>query len=467
MLTRLRVQGFKNLLDVDIRFGPFTCMAGANGAGKSNIFDAIRFLHLLTQHPIMGAVQHLREAQGRSPEARSLFTSSEGYRAPEIRFMAELIVERNVQDDFGVAVEASTSALEYEVAFQLHEEDGIERLALVEEQLKPIPALKAKRKLGFDKSRAFVESSIKGRRTTPLISTSHEEDEPIIRVHQEKHGGRRLVAPKSSRTVVGGVASSDYPTVLAAHREMQSWQTLLLEPSAMRAPSQYQDDQAIDSRGGNLPATIFRLQKGETLRGTVCAELANRLAELIEGVEAVRIRDDPRTETFTIEMKTRDGVFLPARSLSDGTLRFLVLATLAQDPQAQGMICLEEPENGIHPDRIAPMVQLLRDIAVDPTRPTGSDNPLRQVIVNTHSPDVFQSMSPPQDLVFVEEEVVKHEGGPLQAASIYVPDGSWRANGDPKVRFLAPGKVWSYFGRAAPTESRQMWLNLYGHPDDH
>lgn len=41
MLTRLKVSGFKNLVDVDVRFGPFTCVAGANGVGKSNLFDAI------------------------------------------------------------------------------------------------------------------------------------------------------------------------------------------------------------------------------------------------------------------------------------------------------------------------------------------------------------------------------------------------------------------------------------------
>jgi len=40
MLTRLKVTGFKNLVDVDIKFGPFTCIAGANGVGKSNLFEA-------------------------------------------------------------------------------------------------------------------------------------------------------------------------------------------------------------------------------------------------------------------------------------------------------------------------------------------------------------------------------------------------------------------------------------------
>ena len=119
MLTRLQVAGFKNLLDIDIRFGPFTCVAGLNGAGKSNLFDAIRFLNLLTRYPLMEAVQLLRAAKGRSPEPRSLFTSFQDYRARELSFVAEMIVDRDVQDDFGVPAKAAISTLRYEVAFPM------------------------------------------------------------------------------------------------------------------------------------------------------------------------------------------------------------------------------------------------------------------------------------------------------------------------------------------------------------
>jgi len=31
MITRMKISGFKNLVDVNVRFGPFTCVAGANG----------------------------------------------------------------------------------------------------------------------------------------------------------------------------------------------------------------------------------------------------------------------------------------------------------------------------------------------------------------------------------------------------------------------------------------------------
>jgi hypothetical protein len=375
-----------------------------------------------------------------------------------MRFTAELIINRNVQDSFGEPAEAAISTLKYEVAFRLQNEDDMERLVLTEERLDRITQADAKRTLGFPRKRSFTESCIKGRRTTNFVSTGREQGEPVVQVHQEGHGGRRLSAPKSQQTVIGGLASSDYPTVLAVHREMQSWQTLLLEPSAMRAPSFYEDPRMIDPRGGNLAGAIFRLQKVEKSPGSTCAELANRLSELIEDVEGLRVRDDPKTETLTLEVKGRTGVFHPARSLSDGTLRFLVLATLAQDPQTQGVICLEEPENGIHPDRIPNMIRLLKDIAVDPDYAVDENNPLRQVIVNTHSPMVFQNIAE-EDLVYIEEERTTVDGKRGSVAEIRLPKRTWRAQQLTPDLTLSPRNVRSYLGDAVPSENKQMWLD--------
>lgn len=73
MLTRLRVSGFKSLVGVDVRFGPFTCIAGANGVGRSNLFDAVRFLSALADTPIIEAALRVRDEAGRSANVRSLF----------------------------------------------------------------------------------------------------------------------------------------------------------------------------------------------------------------------------------------------------------------------------------------------------------------------------------------------------------------------------------------------------------
>nr|WP_242046569.1 AAA family ATPase [Cylindrospermum sp. FACHB-282] len=85
MLTRLKVSGFKNLVDVDVRFGPFTCVAGANGVGKSNLFDAIRFLSAIADRPLIDAALSVRDGKGRTADVHLQFDSFGDYREGEKR----------------------------------------------------------------------------------------------------------------------------------------------------------------------------------------------------------------------------------------------------------------------------------------------------------------------------------------------------------------------------------------------
>lgn len=91
MLTRLKVSGFKNLVNVDVRFGPFTCVAGANGVGKSNLFDAIRFLSALADFPLIDAAMLVRSEGGRTADIRSLFHCVGDHHDEEMSFEAEMI----------------------------------------------------------------------------------------------------------------------------------------------------------------------------------------------------------------------------------------------------------------------------------------------------------------------------------------------------------------------------------------
>src|SRR2546423_9771762 len=98
MLTRLKVSGFKNLIDVDVRFGSFTCIAGANGVGKSNLFDAIRFLSALADRPLIDAARSVRDESGRAGDIRSLFHRVGDHYDNEISFVAEMIVPSEGED---------------------------------------------------------------------------------------------------------------------------------------------------------------------------------------------------------------------------------------------------------------------------------------------------------------------------------------------------------------------------------
>jgi predicted ATPase len=434
VLTRLSVFGFKTLVDVDLRLGPFTCIVGENAVGKSNLFDAIRLLHLLAGHPIPEAVAHIREARGRSVKPEDLFTGFGDVRiADEVRFAAEMVIPRTATDEFGVTAQASITVLRYEVAFAL--DDAGERLVLKEESLKPITLASARKTFGSWAGKPFIESTVVGaRHGGPFIST----EAGTIRLSQDGHGGRQIPAAKSSRTVLSSV-NADFPTALAARREMESWATLQLEPSAMRAPSLYADPKKIDERGAFLAGALHRLEKA---RGRAAlAEIVNRVAGLVPDVRELRVEDDPRQETLTAQIMGLDGAFRAARALSDGTLRFLVLATLVADPEATGTLCVEEPENGIHPDRVGEMVRLLYDLAVDSADGVSEENPLRQVLVNSHSPLVYNEVKV-NDLVFLEfVDVVR---GPTRGRSavVRVPPSTWRAKTkDPVHLAVAPSRA--------------------------
>src|SRR5438445_5145887 len=115
MLTRLKVTGFKNLVDVDVRFGPFTCIAGANAVGKSNLFDAIRFLSALADRPLIDAALSVRDEVGKTADLRSLFHCVGDDYDSEMSFEAEMIVPREGLDDLGQKAKATTTFLRYAV----------------------------------------------------------------------------------------------------------------------------------------------------------------------------------------------------------------------------------------------------------------------------------------------------------------------------------------------------------------
>lgn len=160
---------------------------------------------------------------------------------------------------------------------------------------------------------------------------------------------------------------------------------------------------------------------------------------------------DERRELLTLQVSDRHGTPHPARALSDGTLRFLALAVLQLDPQAQGLICLEEPENGIHPERIPAMLQLLRDIATDPEEPVDADNPLRQVIVNTHSPAVVLQV-PDDSLLVAELKETVRDGDRFPRVVFSCLPETWRARAPEPPSEAAKSRLMAYLNPVAAEE---------------
>ena len=442
MLTRLEVDGFKNLIGFAVDFGPYTCIAGQNGTGKSNIFDAIHFLSLLADHSILEAAVRVRARTEDTARLDDLFFRAESASRDSFTLAAEMLVEQDVTDDFGRPGKATSTFLRYEVEigkkYSTSEESSrsIFDMELRSESLHHIRQGDASRKLRFPHRKSeFRDKVVRNRRfaKTGYISTEQGTDGAAeIIVHQDggsRGPGQRASARSAPRTIVGTTNTVATPTVLAARREMQKWRLLSLEPSAMRRPDRLaRDPSVVSDNGAHLAAALSRLKQTEGPDGSVVARISSRLAELVPVITVDVERDDVR-ELLTLSVTEAGGQQFAANAISDGTLRFLALSVLAEDPEATGLICIEEPENGIHPERLPAMVELIRDLAVDVDSPIDAGNVMRQVILATHSPYFLQLQSP-NDVLLAQEAVMRYGESSVRGLRCYPLDGSWRAGAE-------------------------------------
>lgn len=472
MLTRLKVDGFKNLVEVDVRFGPFTCIAGANGVGKSNLFDAIRFLSALANQPLLEAALSVRDDSGRNTDLRGLFHRVGNHYAETMSFEAEMIVPPTAVDDLGQTAEATTTFLRYRLVLGMRKDQTNGNLAnpleILREELVHIPQGDAPHHLLFPHNAALWRRQvIHGARRSPgFISTiepSGPTDPRLIALHQDGGSSGRAskrAANNLPRTVLSAATAAESPTALCARREMQSWRLLQLEPSALRQPDEFSAPAHLTASGRHLAATLNRLaNRGEA--NQFYTQIANRLSELIGNLRSIRIDRDEKRELLTLMATMADHTEYAARTLSDGTLRFLALAVLELDPAAPGLLCLEEPENGIHPDRIPAMLQLLQDIATDPAEPADESNPLRQVIVNTHSPTVVMAV-PDESLLFAKNAPhLSHDRVSTALALECIAD-TWRAKPPLNSAAVSRGTVLAYFNPAGQLTQSDLPLNYGG-----
>ena len=155
----------------------------------------------------------------------------------------------------------------------------------------------------------------------------------------------------------------------------------LRQPQPTDLPSSF-----LDSQGNNLNLVLNKIYKPPT------RQIINKyIGELFP--EARGLRFDVGGNTIQLFLEEGDeGREIPATRLSDGTMQYLCLLAILCHPDPPPLICLEEPEVGLHPDLINTLGRLL----VEASERT-------QLIVTTHSESLVASMSEyPQYVVVCE-----------------------------------------------------------------
>ena len=201
---------------------------------------------------------------------------------------------------------------------------------------------------------------------------------------QSLNGKHNKVVNRDELVVVGG--------------ELSSYRLVHLDSARLREPSERIGSDTLAPDASNLPTVLANLP------GPTLGEIRADLVSLVPGVSSFEIVPDG--DSFRIDFEFSGGERMPARLVSDGTLRILALLTALRVEPRSAMIGVEEPENGVYPGRLRKLVEYMQEIAEQGSEDGASPT---QLVLTTHSPVVLAALrAQPELLRFVD--LVRRDG---------------------------------------------------------
>ncbi|MCD0448290.1 ATP-binding protein [Actinocorallia sp. API 0066] len=372
MITHIKINGFKSFLDFELDVPPFLALIGPNASGKSNLFDALTLVADVLEHGPAGALT--RQERGSALDMFHRFDDGTTVDRATITVTA-LVGSLLSGGRYRIVVPMVCQIV-------LEKSDGQDP-RFAEGFLRVVP------------SDELTELPGRGNLDVRHFSFVHSYSDG--RVLWTRDPKREVPVPPISLLSEGSQPDRSI-LALMFRDECQSWRPHVLNPGLMRLPAPAPDRSPLASDGRNLAAVLFRLDDiGELWR------LEADLIALIPGLKAVKPLLDKRRQEYDFDaVFAGTGAVLP-RALSDGTLRALALLAAAHDTVHQGVLAVEEIENGFHPGRVA---ELVRRLTRDLPGADGSGEPdsLRQVLVTSHSPALVSALweRNPESLRFSE-----------------------------------------------------------------
>ncbi len=178
--------------------------------------------------------------------------------------------------------------------------------------------------------------------------------------------------------------------------EIQPSVNYLLRVNGVPMESDGYDDRSgawqLHSDGSGLPGLLDYLLRRDRRRFFEYVEVVKRHVPGLQDLEIAT----PQPARRRLDLVLENGFRIPADQASSGVRLMLFFVALTYHPSPPKLILLEEPENGVHPKRLADVVRLLKEI----TRGEHGGQPA-QVILTTHSPYLLDSIKLPEDQVLV------------------------------------------------------------------
>ncbi len=332
-LTHLAVSGYRSLQQLTLPLGGLTLVCGANGCGKSNLYRSLGLIAAAARGDLVAALA----AEGGLP---AVFWAGPVQTSAAMR-RGEQPVQGNLRRESArlrLGIAGATLSYAIELGYRA---DDVASAFMLDPEIKrewiwaggPFHP----RSLLVQRTGAVVERCGDGRQV-PLALEVSPHDSLFTAVSDP------IEAPEVfqlRRTILGW-------------RFYDSFRTDRLAPArrgrlATRTPS-------LASDGGDLAAavqTILEIGDASGLQGAIA-----------DAFPGCRLEVDTSQPLFRLQLH-QPGLLRPleAAELSDGTLRYLLLAAALFSPRLPPLLVLNEPENSLHPELLAPLARLITTVA--------------------------------------------------------------------------------------------------------
>lgn len=329
-LERIKIHGFKSIREATVQLNNLNLLIGANGSGKSNFIGAFRFLNELVNQQL------------------SLYVGRSGGVDTFLYFGQKQTEQLRLQVDF--CPERDNRSNGYQCTLVPSQQD----LFVFKSEY-----------ASFHDRRQYANPLLE------LISVGQNESQLKHSAHQSNIA--RFV-----------------------NEAMRSWRIYHFhdtsESAKVKQTGDIDDNKFLRPDASNLAAYLYLLKERDPVHYNLIRGSVRLIAPFFDDFS---LRPSQlNEEKIRLEWREKNSVdtYFNAHSLSDGTLRFMSLATLLLQPPERmpNTILLDEPELGLHPYAINVLASLLRQAAEH-----------TQVIVSTQSVTLVNQFEP-KDILVVE-----------------------------------------------------------------
>ena len=339
-IEALRVKNFKAFKEIKLTNLPaISVFIGANGTGKTTLFDVFGFLRDALQDNVRVALQ-----------------KRGGYKE--------------------VVTRGENGPIEIEIKFRDHEENN--RSPLVTYSLV----------IALDNNQPVIQREIlkyrRGERGKSWHFLDFKQGKGIAITNESSYEDKESKEEREEQTV-------DSPDILALkglgqfqrfkaansfRKLIESWHVSDFHIGDARPSQETGYAEHLSTRGENMSLVAQFMYENHR---QIFNEILQKMAQRVPGVSNVEATD---TEDGRILLRFQDGSFKDpfiARYVSDGTIKMFAYLLLLHDPNPHPLLCVEEPENQLYPSLFCGLVEEFRDYA----------DKGGQVMISTHSPDVL------------------------------------------------------------------------------